>query len=668
MSGWNRQRASSTAARRDPLHRRAVLLTAALVGGGICFVACGGYGAATSGVTARLVYSDSLQPSAELVRFLREDQAWVNGLPADLMQPPALSDMEGIRQWVRRVATPLEGVQRAGTATGAAQELLGRDLISLLRDRWLERGYLDVSLVWEGAGVRSEAGAGGSNGIGGRESAAPNGPLLLVKPGPAYRLRKLVVGGRDLAGRDRLLRATLPKTGDRFRAASWAEAIARLLAGAGELGYPFARWMIQRVEVSRSEATVDLEAMLLPGLQAYFGVQTSNLPGGRGHGFLARASGLRRGERYRESALRTARRRLQERGLYSQVGEPVVYLTTGSDTVGIHWPVVPRRRANRLGVVLGFSQGRTGEPGRLSGQVNLFLPNLAGTGRRLQAAWSDDGQERTHFGFGYLEPLAFGTPLDAEIGVDHEVMTGLYTRFRVDSRWRLPVVAAWGIEVGLGWDRSTFVAGELERTTRWRARGAFLRRRSDLTRSGWAGLFAIETARRQATARSDSSTTLPSVGRAERQRLLEFDLSGEMWLGSVWSLAGRGTFREVRGEGMEVPLSEQYRFGGARTVRGYREDEFRGEQVLYGSVELRIGRAGGSRLYTFWDMGYFEFSAPQPTLDDPERRDERRDTVRGFGMGLQAHTPGGDISLAIGFPGNVSFDDAKLHVSLLEAF
>jgi outer membrane protein assembly factor BamA len=352
------------------------------------------------------------------------------------------------------------------------------------------------------------------------------------------------------------------------------------------------------------------------------------------------------------------------------VEEPVVYLTAAPETVGVFWPIVPLPRANRLGVVLGYSQGRKEGGGRLSGQVDLLLPNLAGTGRRLAAGWSDDGVNLRHLGFGYLEPLAFGTPLDLEVALDQEVATGAYSRFRLDGRAQLSVVAAWGIEFGLGWDRSTFPSGALERTSRLRARGAFLHRRLDARRSGWSGTFAIETASRQAIARMDTTTTSSALasGSEERQRLLSFDIAGELWLGRVWSLAGRSGFREVQGEGGPIPLSEQYRFGGANSVRGYREDEFHGERVLFGGVELRIGQPGRSRLYTFLDLGYFEFSAPAPTPVDPARREQREGTVRGFGLGLQTRTPAGDISLAIGFPGSVNFDDAKLHVSLLEAF
>ena len=108
--------------------------------------------------------------------------------------------------------------------------------------------------------------------------------------------------------------------------------------------------------------------------------------------------------------------------------------------------------------------------------------------------------------------------------------------------------------------------------------------------------------------------------------------------------------------------------GGATTVRGYQEDVFHGTRAAWGSIEARIGRPNASRLYTFYDLGYFDFWTLDPVALDPTALIQIRGWPRGYGLGLLARTPAGDISLAIGFPGTVDFDQAKLHVTLLETF
>ena len=152
------------------------------------------------------------------------------------------------------------------------------------------------------------------------------------------------------------------------------------------------------------------------------------------------------------------------------------------------------------------------------------------------------------------------------------------------------------------------------------------------------------------------------------QRIISGDLSTEWWVSSTVSIFSRGSYRQLSGGENDVPLSEQFQFGGAATLRGYREDEFHGSQAAWGGLEVRIGKAGGSRLYTFYDLGYFEFSALDPLPGDAEHRSLQKGWPRGYGLGILARTPGGDISLAVGFPGTVDFDLAKLHVTLMESF
>jgi outer membrane protein insertion porin family len=429
------------------------------------------------------------------------------------------------------------------------------------------------------------------------------------------------------------------------------------------------------VELDPATFEVHIRGLLLPGQAAWLGPITSDLATPQAQRFLARSSGLRPGDLFRHADLARAVNRLLARDLYTGVGEPLVYLTSAVDTVGVHFPVTARRKINRLAIVLGLSRREEGGS-HLSGEVDLRLPNLAGSGRKLQVGWRDDGRDKSRFGFSILEPLAFGTGLDMGLALDNEVATDAYTRFRLDNTWNLPVVALWGVEVGLGWDRSTYPRGSLERTSRVRASGAVEHRRGDRTRSGWQGLFAIETGWRSASLRPagvDTGTVGGRLGQELTQRIFRVDVGGEAMLQPTLSLYGRAAFRQLTGGEAAVPLSEQFRFGGAGTLRGYREDEFNGSRAAWGAVELRIGRPEGSRLYTFYDLGYFEFQTANLQAADPQAVDpgallRRQGWPRGYGLGLFARAPGGDISLAIGFPGTVDFDLAKLHVTLLETF
>ena len=84
------------------------------------------------------------------------------------------------------------------------------------------------------------------------------------------------------------------------------------------------------------------------------------------------------------------------------------------------------------------------------------------------------------------------------------------------------------------------------------------------------------------------------------------------------------------------------------------------------SLELRWGHPDRSRVYTFLDLGYVRAAAADPA--DATRRITSVSELRGYGLGLTTSSAAGEVSLAIGFPGSVSFEDAKLHVALLQSF
>lgn len=598
---------------------------------------------AESSSARTVVAREGVEVREETARWIDEDRRWLQGLPATVPSAAAVSldslAAGNIAAW--------DDLRRRVMAASAGDSLPAlRTAESLLRDRWADRGHLTARV-------------------------SVRGDTFVVDPGPVWTIGRFEIEGPDFAGREHLLGTWLPREGDLFLKDEIAEGVGHVLRGAGEAGYPFARWVAREAALDPDTSTVTLRARLLPGNLAWVGPVTSDLPPGRSADFLARAAGIRTGDAFRQSELERGVQRLLSRDLYATVGTPAVYLTSAEDTVGIHFPVVPRRKVNRLQVVLGLSRNPEDGKTRLSGEVDLRLPDMAGSGRGLRVGWRDDGVNTSRFGFDYLEPLIFGTPLDMGLALDNEVDRENYTRFRLDNIWRLPVVALWGVEVGLGWDRATYPQGSLESTSRTRARGAVSHRRGDRTRSGWEGLFAIETAWRSSTLRTtDDPEALNSSQLAEAvtQRIYEGDASGELMVTGTLSLFGRASFRQLSGGDPVVPLSEQFRFGGAATLRGYNENEFHGSLAAWGGVEARIGRPLGSRLYTFYDLGYFDFKTNDPL--DPTGQDliEVQGWPKGYGLGLLARTRAGDISLAVGFPGTVDFDQAKLHVTLLESF
>jgi hemolysin activation/secretion protein len=125
-------------------------------------------------------------------------------------------------------------------------------------------------------------------------------------------------------------------------------------------------------------------------------------------------------------------------------------------------------------------------------------------------------------------------------------------------------------------------------------------------------------------------------------------------------LAARGEWHALVSAEAETPVSELFEFGGARTLRGYREGQFRGEQVAYGGIEYRYGDPRVAQFYLFADGG-----ALRRRLADAPREESLH---AGTGAGLRARVANGAMDVSFGLGEERSFSALKAHVSFVQSF
>lgn len=81
----------------------------------------------------------------------------------------------------------------------------------------------------------------------------------------------------------------------------------------------------------------------------------------------------------------------------------------------------------------------------------------------------------------------------------------------------------------------------------------------------------------------------------------------------------------------ELPWSEQYFVGGSRTLRGYRDDEFKGSEMVLGNFELRVPIQDAISLVAFYDIGMASNDSAFSDL------------MSGYGFGVRVQTPMGNL-------------------------
>jgi outer membrane protein insertion porin family len=111
-------------------------------------------------------------------------------------------------------------------------------------------------------------------------------------------------------------------------------------------------------------------------------------------------------------------------------------------------------------------------------------------------------------------------------------------------------------------------------------------------------------------------------------------------------------------QGEQVRPPDMFWFGGATTIRGYRENQFFGDQVGWLNTEYRFLIGPQSRLFVFADFGYYSRNLP----------DEKEEYLIGYGAGLSFPGPLGILQVDYGLARNLNFSEGKIHFRIINEF
>jgi outer membrane protein insertion porin family len=109
--------------------------------------------------------------------------------------------------------------------------------------------------------------------------------------------------------------------------------------------------------------------------------------------------------------------------------------------------------------------------------------------------------------------------------------------------------------------------------------------------------------------------------------------------------------------------SDMYRFGGASTLRGYRENEFLGSLVIWTNLEYRFVLARRAYLFGFFDTGYFS----RPT-NETVGLQGFEDFKIGYGLGITLDTAIGVLGVMFALGEGDTFATGKVHFGLINDF
>jgi outer membrane protein assembly factor BamA len=380
---------------------------------------------------------------------------------------------------------------------------------------------------------------------------------------------------------------------------------------------------------------------------------------------VVRMSGLEPGQTYRGDMLRDAYSRLKGSGVFSDVQYPKLRVSPDGRGVDAVLVVDEARRSNSFAGVLGYAAEEGTGDNQISGLVQLRMNNIGGTLKDLHVFWTNDGHGRSDTRLNFRDRFFLGRMLTVGAILEQIGQDTLFT-------WQSVGVEAGrtagrlgrnllGFGVGFHADRNVFSEGALLRSWRYRTSATLSLLRGDDRKHTFADAETRVTVARKQSHFRDGFGSL-----AMNQYIVEVEAEGSVGLMRSLSIYLGLSFHGLQSNEPLVPLSEQFYVGGARTLRGYRENQFHGRRVGTSRSELRLGSSPRENLYLFFDSGYIlQESLAGPDLDIILRRDLLK---FGYGFGLRTQSQVGVIGLSFGFGDEVSLGRAKVHILLEQNF
>lgn len=488
---------------------------------------------------------------------------------------------------------------------------------------------------------------------------------IYVNLGALARVGKMQWQGDSLSVSPRVAGMARIRSGSVFRWASLRSDIAAILEDLGDRGLPFARVTILEVAPQmRHVPEVDVILRIQKGTVSkvnFLRFEGNRLTKSR---VLERETRLRLGSLYSEASARRARHYLQKLSFISSVEIPDIVFDEQGQT-GLAFKVT-EAPSTRIDLIAGYLPGRTeSERGTLTGLVDLSLLNLMGTGRRALIHWDRPNRTVQTIRLEYEEPWVAKLPLAAMAGFEQRIEDTVYVERQITGRatatltetvqlWArgrfrelipdsasrellgIPATRTQGLDAGFLWDTRDWPANPRS--------GAMF---STFAGVGW---------------RKSEGTTAEAGSRYRQNSAgLDAEVALEVFPRWIADIAFHGKMLESNEP--EISLPDLFRLGGARSLRGYREEQFLGSRIGWTNLELRYWLGKSSRFFGFVDGGAF--------FRERWEGDQRvvlQDLKLGTGVGVRVETGVGiwGVDYALGEEDRPL--SGKIHLSLQSEF
>lgn len=444
-----------------------------------------------------------------------------------------------------------------------------------------------------------------------------------------------------------------------FNEIQFLENVNRLLRESARRGYPLATLSFDSVSLNQKSATAFLHTHFDAG--PLVTVDSIHVRGNKitKREVITRELPLRQGEIFQFDKVEEIQSRLMRLGFFRSVTQPQL-LRDRQERYLLDIEVV-EGSANTFNGVAGYNPGIGDQKGYLTGLIDLNFGNLFGTGRQLGARWEKRSRDTQELALRYREPWLLGYPFHIAGQFQQLVQDTIYVERQIEVAVDWSVTPRVTITGSLSQQSVSPDSLASERLLLPKSRvlsaafGIAYNSLDDLLnpRRGVLYRTTIESGRKNIS----SLREIPSSA-IHRQRLtIDLQVLAPTLRAQVVSIALHG--RQVTSGEPFVSITDEFRLGGATTLRGYREEQFRGSRVGWSNIEYRYLLGPRSRAFVFADLGYFFKQTADSRIEEFKSA---------YGIGTRIETPLGVVGVDYGLGEGDGLLAGKVHVSLVNSF
>jgi len=491
-----------------------------------------------------------------------------------------------------------------------------------------------------------------------------------ITPGPRAILNSFNITGNGVDSLLSGVRGLNFLTGSQYDEREISSACDDILIHLEETGYPFAKITITSIKTGYSPDSTtffaDVTAQLDPSKKAVISRIEITGNDDTSPDVILREINLKAGDIYQPSRNPRITARLNKLRFFEPVPPPGFYFNERDE--GVLTISVKETNTNNFDGVIGYiPPAQNEETGYLTGLVNINMRNLFGTGRNFSFKWQQLSRNSQELDLSYTEPWFFGLPLSISPRLYQRKQDTLY----VDRVIELTAeyFAGENFSLALNFSSRSVIPTLFERpiftvfNSTITTGGIGLRydtRDDPISPTGGINFFSYFSISNKKI-NGPQEFIRPGQLLQVNLRKITFDLDFfyEIFNRNIAALGV--SVREIQGDLLED--SDLFRLGGNSTLRGYREEQFRGNRVAWTNIEYRFLLSKRSYLFGFFDTGYYLL-----TGDEGRAITETSAVKNGYGFGMSFETGIGLLSVSYALAAGEGFSDGKIHFGIINQF